>query len=192
LYHSGFVQPGFELLTGILKTSITMEQRVGVGVFGDGQIEGVKYELVVVAPAHGERDDTLIFEVENGAQIHFCVISIPEFRDIGQPLLIKLCSREITVQNVLRRDFRRGTQVLRAFSADDSFQAYQMGKTVYTLVIVAGLVSGVQFIGKSPIPICSVEFSVKITELVKQNLVLTLAGTLAAVEPLVVGRPVQI
>jgi len=127
LYHSGFVQPGFELLTGILKTSITMEQRVGVGVFGDGQIEGVKYELIVVAPAHGERDNASVFEVENCAQIQLCIISVLEFRDVGQPLLVKLFSREITVEDVIRRDFRRRTLVLRTFSTDDSFQAHQLG-----------------------------------------------------------------
>lgn len=187
LYHSRLVQPGLELLTCILKTSITMKQRAGIGVFGNGQIEGVKNELVIVAPAYGKRDNTFVFKVENGAQIQLGVISALEFRNVGQPFFVKFFSREITAQDVIRRDFRCRMPVLRAFSANDSFQAYHLGKTVYALVIVTGLVPIVQFIGKPPVSISPVEFGVKITELVKQVLVLPLAVTLAAMEPFIIG-----
>lgn len=44
-----------------------MKQRMGIRIFGDGQIKGVKDELVVVAPANGKRNDTLVLEVENSA-----------------------------------------------------------------------------------------------------------------------------
>jgi len=62
-----------------------------------------------------------------------------------------------------------------------------LGKTVYTLVVVTGLISGVQFVCQSPVSIYPVEFSVEITKLVKQSFVLILAVTLAAVEPFVIG-----
>lgn len=164
-----------------------MKQRVGIRVFGNGQIKGVKYKLVIVATAHGERDNTFVFNVEDCAQIQFFIISVLEFCDVGQPLLVKLFCREITVQNILRRNFRRRTPVLRTLPADDSFQAHQSGKTVYTLVIVTGLVSGVQFVCQSPVSIYPVEFSVEITKLVKQIFVLIFAGTLVTVEPFVIG-----
>lgn len=187
LYHSSLVQSGLELLTCILKTSVTMKQRVNIRVFRNGQIKGVKYELVIVASPHGERDNASVFEVEDCAQIQFFIISVLEFCDVGQPLLVKLFCCEITVQNILRRNFRGRTPVLRTLPADDGFQAHQSSKTVYTLVIVTGRVSGVQFVCQSSVSIYPVEFSVEITKLMKKIFVLILAGTLAAVEPFVIG-----
>jgi hypothetical protein len=62
-----------------------------------------------------------------------------------------------------------------------------LGKTVYTLVVVAGLVSGVQLICQSPVSIYPVKFRIEITKLVKQISVLILTGTFAAMEPFVIG-----
>lgn len=106
LYHSRFIQSDLELPTCILKTAVTMEQRVSVRVFGNGQIKGVECELVVVASPHGERNNASVFEVENCAQIQLFIISVLEFCDVGQPLFVSLFRRKITVQNVLRRNFR--------------------------------------------------------------------------------------
>lgn len=187
LFHSGIIQSDLEMLACILKTSVTMKQRVSIGVFRNGQIKGFKHELVIVASSHGERDNASVFEVKDCAQIQFFIISVLEFCDVGQPFLVKLFCCEITVQNILRCNFRSRPLVLRTLSADDGVQVNQSGKTIYTLVIVTGFVSGVQFICQSPISIYSVEFSVEITKLVKKIFVLILAGTLAAVEPFVIG-----
>ena len=121
LYHSSLVQSRLKLLTGILKTSVTVKHRVGIRVFGNGQIKGVEYELVIVAAADGERDNAFVFEVEDCAQIELCIISILKICDVGQPFLVKLFSLEITVQNVFRRNFRGRALVLRTFPADDGF-----------------------------------------------------------------------
>jgi len=103
LCHSSLVQSRFKLLTGILKTSVTVKHRVGIRVFGNGQIKGVKYKLVIVVTAYGERDNAFVFEVQDCAQIQLCIISILKFCDVGQPLLVELFSLEITVQNIFRR-----------------------------------------------------------------------------------------
>jgi hypothetical protein len=97
LYHSSLVQFGLKLLTCILKTSITMKQRVGIRVFGNGQIKGVKYKLVIVATTYGERDNTFVFEVEDCAQIKLGIISVLKFCDVGQPLLVKIFCCKVTV-----------------------------------------------------------------------------------------------
>ena len=97
LYHSSLVQSGLELLICILKTSVTVKQWVSIRVFRNGQIKGVKYEMVIVASPHGERDNASIFEVEDCAQIQFFIISVLEFCDVGQPFLVKLFCCEITV-----------------------------------------------------------------------------------------------
>ena len=94
---------------------------MGIRVFGNGQIKGVKYELVIVVAAHSKRDNTFVFKIEDCAQIQLCIISVLKFCDVGQPLLINLFSPKITVQDVLRRNFRGGTLVLRTFPADDGF-----------------------------------------------------------------------
>lgn len=88
LCHPGLVQFRPELLTGILKTSVTVKQRVSIRVFGNGQIKGVKCQLVIVAAAHGERDNPFVFEVEDCTQIELGIISILKFCDVGQPLLV--------------------------------------------------------------------------------------------------------
>jgi len=62
-----------------------------------------------------------------------------------------------------------------------------LGKTVYTLVVVIGLVSSIQFVSQPPVPIGSIEFGIEITKLVDQVLVLTLPSTLATVKPFVIG-----
>lgn len=98
-----------------------MKYRVGIREFGNSQIKGVKYELVIVITAQGVRDDTFILKVEDRTQIQLCIIAILKFCDICQPLFVKLFSRKITVQNVLRCNFRRRTLVLRTFPADDRF-----------------------------------------------------------------------
>ncbi len=52
--------------------------------------------------------------------------------------------------------------------------------------------ASIAIIGQSSVSVNPVELSVKISELVHQILIFTLAGTLAAVEPFVIRRPVQV
>jgi hypothetical protein len=44
-----------------------MKQRMGVEISRDRQIKGGKNELVIIAPANGNRDDTFVLQVENSA-----------------------------------------------------------------------------------------------------------------------------
>jgi len=62
-----------------------------------------------------------------------------------------------------------------------------LGKPVYTLVVVSGLISGIEFICQSPVAVYPVKFSVEISKFVKQIFVLILTGALTAVEPFIIG-----
>jgi hypothetical protein len=98
-----------------------MKQRMDIGVFGNSQIECIKNELVIVIPTYSEGDDAFVFKVEYSAQIQLAIVSVLKFRNIGQPLLVKLFSCKITVQDIIGRDFWCGALVLRAFPTDVCF-----------------------------------------------------------------------
>jgi len=86
LCHSGLVQFKLKLFTGILKTSVTMKQRVSVRILRNDQIKGFKYEVVIVVSHHGVRDNTFVLKVEDCAQIQFFPIGFLLLGDMLQLL----------------------------------------------------------------------------------------------------------
>lgn len=48
LYHLGRLQPCSEYFTRILESSVTMEQRMCVGIILNGFIKGVEYQFVII------------------------------------------------------------------------------------------------------------------------------------------------
>lgn len=81
---------------------------------------------------------------------------------------------------------------MRTFSPDHRFDAHQLSQTIYPLVVVLGPVPCVQFICESSVSIDSMEFSIDVTKFMEQFLVFALPDTLFAVQPFIIGRPVQV
>lgn len=73
----------------------------------DGGVKGVKNKLVIIAVTYGIGNNTLIFEIENCAEVQLAIISILKLRNIREPLLIEPFGGKIVVQDILRRYLRR-------------------------------------------------------------------------------------
>ena len=69
LLHSLFVQLGLKLLARILEATVTMEQWVRIRILFHGQIEGLKYQLVIVTLTNCKRNNVSTFQIKNCAEI---------------------------------------------------------------------------------------------------------------------------
>ena len=77
----------------VLKATIAVEKRMGIGVRFYCLLKGLKDQFVVVAVSYLIRDYPSIIKIQNGAQIQFLLLSlyvILEFRNICQPFNIRL------------------------------------------------------------------------------------------------------
>lgn len=88
----------------ILKSSVTVEQRVSIWLGGNSGIKGVKNELVVVVIANDESDNSPIAEVQNSAKVdftHFGPRIVFELGHIGQPLQVGRIGMEAAAKIIL-------------------------------------------------------------------------------------------
>lgn len=100
-----------ESTTGVLEPSVTVEERMCIGVCLHSQLEGLEYQRIVIPVADGIGHDALVEEVQNSAEIelvhrHACIPF--ELTYIGQPFFIGLVGMKLTVQNVLGHNLRLG------------------------------------------------------------------------------------
>ena len=110
LYHSGIDKFLMEYFVGILKSSVTVEDRMSVRIEPDSFIKCGKYKIIVVALTNLESYDTSVIKVENGTQIQLLddrANIVFELCHIGEPLLIRLICVEIPFQDILCCDLRR-------------------------------------------------------------------------------------
>lgn len=66
LYHLCGIQLCPETLAGVLKSAVTMEQWMCIGIVLNCFVKGLKYQLVIVANADLIRHNTSITQVKNG------------------------------------------------------------------------------------------------------------------------------
>ena len=104
----------------VLKSSVTVKQRMCIRITSDCFIKRFKYERIVVDVSDFERYDSPVIQVENGTQVDFfdlCADIILEFRNICQPFLVWSVCMKIPVKNILGSYFRCGFDVIVSFSS---------------------------------------------------------------------------
>ena len=104
LFHLGFLQHVVECAVCVLKSAVTVEQRVRIRVFCHCLLECIEHQGIVIAVTNHIRDNPAVIQVENRAQVELVDFNtlIPlEFCYICKPLGIGLGCIKIPVQDVL-------------------------------------------------------------------------------------------
>ena len=124
---------------GILKSSVTVENRMSVRIQSDSFIKCGKYNIIVIAVPDLESYDTSVIKIKNCTQIQLLDDRsdiIFELRYISQPFLIRLVCVEISVQNILRCDLRCRWDLCILLDTSDRFQMQYLHQSVYPFLIV--------------------------------------------------------
>ena len=103
LGHPGGGQLVMENLCGVLESPVAVEQGMGVGVYGNGLIQGIVGQGGVVGVPQGKRHDPPVAQVQDSAQIelpHRGARIVAELCHICEPLLIEAVRMEVRVQQV--------------------------------------------------------------------------------------------
>lgn len=111
LYHFCGRQLCSKALARVLESTVTMEQRMYIGVLLNRFVKGVEHQFIIIAGSNFICHNPSVIEVKDCTEVQlvYLLAIIPlEFRHIGQPLLVRLVRMEIAVQNVLCGDFRDG------------------------------------------------------------------------------------
>lgn len=104
LSHPGSNQPVMEDPCGVLEAPVAVEEGMGVGICGNGPVQGTVDQDVVVGVPQGESHDPPVTKVQDGAQVelpHKRSHIIAEFRHISEPFLVGPVRVEVPVQQVL-------------------------------------------------------------------------------------------
>ena len=187
LEHALVAEFDFEFRVGVLKTAVAVDEGVGVGVFGDGAVEGGEDEVVVVMGADGVGDDVVGFEVEDGGEVEFFAGGVLKFGDVGEPFFVGVGAGKIAGEDV-GGELHRGCGVGGGlFGADDGTQAADFGEAVKAFVVVVGVVAGVVFVAEAAVAVDAAVLLVELCEAEQDGGVFAFAGRWAAVQPAVVG-----
>ena len=103
LRHTGIQQFLVEDSTGVLESTVTVEQRMCIWIFLNSLVKGVKDQFVVISATDNVADNSAVAQIKNCTQIEFVDdwTFVPlELRHISQPLFIWLSRPKFTVQNV--------------------------------------------------------------------------------------------
>ena len=112
LLHLCCLQPVIEGSVGVLKTSVTVKQRVCVRVGLNSSIQCVKYKRIIVAVTDNVSNDPAVIQIQNRTQIHLVYNRsfVPlKLCYIGQPLLIGHSCMKLSVQPILCDVLRIGS-----------------------------------------------------------------------------------
>lgn len=147
LEHALIEEFDFEFGVGVLKAAVTVHERVSVGVFGDGAVEGGEDKAVVVAGADVVGDDVVGFEVEDGGEVEFLAVGVLTFGDVGEPFFVGLGGVEVAGEDV-GWQLNEGFGVSgRLFGANDGAEFADFSEAVEAFFVVVGVVDGVVFVG---------------------------------------------
>lgn len=104
LRHTGIQQFLVEDSTGVLESTIAVEQRVSIWIFQNSFIKRIKNQLVVVPVTNNIADDSPVTQIEDRTQIelvdNWAFIPL-KLCHIGQPLFIWPSCPELPVQKIL-------------------------------------------------------------------------------------------
>ena len=88
---------------GILKTTIAMEQRVGIMIRLYSTVKGLENQWVVIAITYDISNKATVIEIQDCTEIYFVYLNtlIPfELRNVGKPFLVGLVRIELAVKEV--------------------------------------------------------------------------------------------
>ena len=106
LHHALVNQFPVEDMACVLESPVAMEDGLGIRVVLNCQIEGIKYQFVVVGVSQYVRHDPSVTEIQDGAEIDLVHLNpfIPtELCHVRQPFLVRSVRVELAVQNILGR-----------------------------------------------------------------------------------------
>lgn len=109
LGHAGLNQIVVKCAIRVLKASVAVKERVCVGIGLYCPVEGLEHNRIVIMLSNRKGHDAPVTEVKYGTEIYLVNLNalIPlEFRNIGQPLLVWLIRKELTVQQILCKILR--------------------------------------------------------------------------------------
>ena len=109
LRHTGLLQLVMEGTVGVLKTSVTMKERMRIGIGLYGSVEGLEYQWIVIPVAYHISDNATVIEVEDRAEINLVYLDalIPfELCYIGQPFFVRLVRMEVAVKKIFSNILR--------------------------------------------------------------------------------------
>ena len=86
LYHFCSIQLCSEYLTCVLESTVTMEQRMCVGMVLNRFIKGVEYQFVIVAGTNFIRHNPSVIQIENCTQVQLGICKALHNLEIGYPL----------------------------------------------------------------------------------------------------------
>ena len=103
LGHPGSFQLGVEGAVRVLKSSVTVEQRVGVRIGLYRFVKGLEYQSVVITFSQNIGCNTPVVQIQNGTKIDLVYLDafIPlKLRHICQPFLVWFGCMEVSVKQV--------------------------------------------------------------------------------------------
>lgn len=100
------------------------------------------------------------------------VLSILKFGDVGKPFLVGILGREITVQEVLRRDLRSAFNIVLPLSSDDRLKAHAPHQSPDPLDVEVAPKVLVDLRGESSYAVDSLELGVVLENLRREPVLL--------------------
>lgn len=156
LDHARMLQFVVEGAVRILKTTVTVEQWVCIGIGGNGSVKGLEYQWIIVTLTYHKGNNAAIIQIKDCTQINFvndCSFIPLEFRHIGKPLRVWFRRMEITIQYIFSNILR----ILSVASAavvlvlNGRLDALDLANTQYVFVIDMNPVVMLQVIPDTPV-----------------------------------------
>ena len=156
LGHSSFCQYAVKCAVGVLKTSVTMAQRVCIWISSYRCPECIKHQRIVIGIPNHIVDNPSVIQIQYGAEIDFLDFNaniVLEFSNIRQPFLVRPVRFKFPVQQIVCQIIRistlPGTAVVAVLNRGLNPAAPADPK--HPLVIYMGVVVPIQFILESAV-----------------------------------------
>lgn len=163
------VQLCFELPVGVLVASVTVKQRMGVGVGFHRSVKGVKNKLIVVGLAQCIRNDAFVMEIKDRTQVCFLPVEKFEFCDICQPFFIGPICRKCSVQYVFSGNTRSQHDIMLLLSAYHGLHVHAFHQAVNPFVVVVPFEPAVHIQRHTAITVDAFYFAVQTDDLFQQE-----------------------
>ena len=151
LGHSSFCQYAVKCAVGVLKTSVTVAQRVCIRICSNRCPECIKNQRIVIGIPNHIADNPSVIQIQDGTEIYFFYFNadiILEFSNISKPFLVGFICLELAIQQIVCQVIRilalPGATVVVVFNR--GFNPADPADPKHPLVIHMGAVVTIQFI----------------------------------------------
>ena len=156
LGHTGFGQHTVEYAVGVLKSSVTVAQRVCIGICFNRCPKCIKYQWIVVGIPNHVADNPSVIQIQDSTEIDFLDLNaniVLEFSNICEPFLVGFICFEFPIQQIVCEV--KGILALPGTSMvavlNGGFNPAAPADPKHPLVINMGFVAPIQFIFKSAV-----------------------------------------